>query len=161
MSTPRILILADAPHPKALVQSIDAATGLCLFAWLDANGAQVDSGGSVARFTVSWEPGEQPGERVYIEPTDAELATAIANPPAEVAPVPASVTRRQLFLWLNGQGITRAMLRDQLAGNEAALIELEEATEFQRAHPLVAQLGTALTLNSAEIDAAFREAATL
>lgn len=83
MSTPRILTLTGAPHPRALVQSIDAASGLCVFAWLNADGERVDSGGSVARFIVSWEPGEFPDERVYIEPTDAELATAIANPPAE------------------------------------------------------------------------------
>jgi len=89
----------------------------------------------------------------------ADIAHALANPPP--APVPASVTRRQLFLWLNTQGITRTMLRAQLAGNEAALIELEEATEFQRSHPLVAQLGAALGLDSAQIDTAFRAAAAL
>lgn len=158
---PRILILAGAPHPQALVQSVDAATGVCVFAWLNSEGAQVDSGGSVARFIVSWEPGELPDERIYIEPTDAELAEAIANPPAEVAPVPASVTRRQLFLWLNTQGITRATLAAQLAGNEAALIELQEATEFLRTHPLVGQLGVALGLNDAQIDTAFIAAAQL
>lgn len=90
-----------------------------------------------------------------------EIAYAIANPPAFPNPVPTSVTRRQLSLWLNTQGITRAMLRTQLAGNEAALIELEEATEFQRAHPLVAQLGQTLGLGSAQIDDAFRAAALL
>jgi hypothetical protein len=89
----------------------------------------------------------------------ADIAHAMANPPA--APVPSTVTRRQLFLWLNAQGITRAALRTQLAGNEAALIELEEATEFQRSHPLVAQLGATLGLTSAQIDDAFRGAAAL
>lgn len=102
-------------------------------------------------------PSDIPSEAIAAE----EIAYAIAHPPAYVVPVPASVTRRQLFLWLNGLGITRAALRTQLAGNEAALIELEEATEFQRAHPLVAQLGQTLGLNSAQIDAAFRNAAGL
>lgn len=102
-------------------------------------------------------PSGTPTEELAAE----ELAYAIANPPAFPNPVPASVTRRQLFLWLNGLGITRAALRTQLAGNEAALIELEEATEFQRAHPLVAQLGQTLGLNSAQIDDAFRAAALL
>ena len=91
----------------------------------------------------------------------SEIAFAIANPPAFPETVPASVTRRQLFLWLNSQGVTRAALAAQLAGNEAALIELEEATEFRREHPLVAQLGTALGLSSVEIDAAFIEASQL
>lgn len=94
-------------------------------------------------------------------PSEANAAADIANPAPEPQSVPASVTRRQLFLWLNGLGITRAALRTQLAGNEAALIELEEATEFQRAHPLVAQLGQTLGLSSAQIDDAFRNAATL
>lgn len=161
MSTPRILILAGAPHPKALVQSVEAATGLLLFAWLNAEGERVDSGGSVAGFTPQWTFVEGVTESVPVEPTDEILAAAIANPPAEVVPVPASVTRRQLFLWLNGLSLTRAALRTQLAGNEAALIELEEATEFQRAHPLVAQLGQTLGLSSAQIDDAFRNAATL
>lgn len=89
----------------------------------------------------------------------ADIAYAMANP--SPAPVPASVTRRQLFLWLNAQGITRAALRTQLAGNEAALIELEEATEFERTHPLVAQLGAALGLDASEIDDAFRAASAL
>ena len=102
-------------------------------------------------------PSGAPSEEIAAE----EIADAIANPPPEVVPVPASVTRRQLFLWLNGLGITRAALRTQLAGNEAALIELEEATEFQRAHPLVTQLGQTLGLSSTQIDDAFRNAATL
>lgn len=122
------------------------------------------------------EPQGEPGYRVRLpsgavtafpalsgEPCEANAAADItharANPPP--APVPESVTRRQLSLWLNGLGITRAALRTQLAGNEAALIELEEATEFQRAHPLVAQLGQTLGLSSAQIDDAFRAAATL
>lgn len=102
-------------------------------------------------------PSGTPSEALAAE----EIAYALANPPAFPNPVPASVTRRQLFLWLNSLGITRAALRTQLAGNEAALIELEEATEFQRAHPLVAQLGQTLGLDSAQIDDAFRNAATL
>lgn len=86
--TPRVLTLTGTPHPKALVQSVDAVSGGCVFAWLNESGEQVDSGGSVARFTPSWIPSETPDERIYIEPADAELAAAIANPPAaSVSPV--------------------------------------------------------------------------
>jgi hypothetical protein len=163
---PRVLTLTGTPFPKALVQSVDAAAGVCLFAWLNAAGERVDSGGSVARFTpcsplppaVDAAP-DAPA--VYPEVLDATLADAIAHPPAEIPAPPAPVTRRQLFLWLNSIGITRAMLRAQLSGNEAALIELEEAQEFRREHPLVAQLGQTLGLSSAQIDAAFRAAALL
>jgi hypothetical protein len=95
------------------------------------------------------------------ELTAETLAVLLATPQTVTVGVPASVTRRQLFLWLNTQGITRAALRTQLAGNEAALIELEEATEFRRAHPLVAQLGQTLGLGATQIDDAFRAAALL
>ncbi len=91
----------------------------------------------------------------------ADIAYAIENPPAPVVSVPAAVTRRQLFLVLNANGITRAAVRDMLAGDEAALIEFEEASEFRRDHPLVAQLGAALNLNSGQIDALFVSAAAL
>jgi hypothetical protein len=87
-----------------------------------------------------------------------EIAYAIANPPAYVEPVPASVTRRQLFLYLLSLGVTRAMIRAQLAGNEAALIELEEASEFLRENPLVNSLAAALGIDA---DTAFRAASLL
>jgi len=52
-------------------------------------------------------------------------------------------------------------VRSQLAGDAAALIEWEYSQEVKRTHPLVGQLGAALGLNSAQIDAAFRAAALL
>ena len=91
----------------------------------------------------------------------AEIAFAIANPPAWPNPVPATVTQRQLRLTLLGFGVTDGAVRAQLAGNDAALIEWEYATEIKRTHPLVAVLGAALGLNSAQIDDAFRDAAAL
>jgi hypothetical protein len=91
----------------------------------------------------------------------AEIAAAIAAPPAFPVAVPASVTRRQLFLWLNASGVTRAQIRGLLAGDEAALIEFDEALEFRRDHPLVAQLGATFGLTAAQVDAGFRAAAAL
>jgi len=165
MSTePRILTLTGTPHPKALVQSLDHAAGTLVFAWLDADGKEVDSGGSIARFTP---PAPLPQEEDYTGPVqypevdDAVLAAAIENPPAPVVPVPASVTRRQLLLVLNANGVTRAAVRAMLAGNEAALIEFDEASEFRRDHPLVGQLGTALSMSAGQIDAMFVSAALL
>ncbi|MBC7367557.1 MAG: hypothetical protein H7343_12250 [Undibacterium sp.] len=90
----------------------------------------------------------------------AEIAYALAHPPVFVVPVPAAVTRRQLLQWLNAapRGITRAALSAALAGNEVALIDLQEAAEFQRTHPLVATLAAQLGIDA---DTAFREAALL
>jgi hypothetical protein len=85
---------------------------------------------------------------------------------AYVAPVPGSVTRRQLLLWLNARGVTRAGIRQVLAGlpvdaRESASIEFDEAKDFDRSHPLVSQLGAAFGLSSADIDEGFRIAAYL
>lgn len=90
-----------------------------------------------------------------------EIAHAIANPPAFSPTVPASVTRRQLLLVLNANGVTRAAVRAMLAGNEAALIEFDEASEFRRDHPLVGQLGAALGKTEEQIDAMFIAASAL
>ncbi len=80
----------------------------------------------------------------------------------EPVPVPASVTRRQLFLAVyNTLGLTRAQIRASLGTNEAALIDFDEAQTFERGHLLVAQLATQLGLTSAQVDDLFRLAATL
>lgn len=89
---PRIVSLTGAAYPSARIDSVDAANGLAVFAYLDANGAQIDSGGSIARFTPlaalppaqDSKPGDAP---TYPEVPDATLADAIANP----APEPAGV----------------------------------------------------------------------
>ena len=82
------------------------------------------------------------------------------TPPEPEPVVPSEVTRRQLFLWLNSLGITRAQVREMIQG-EAGLIEFDEATTFARAHPLVAQLADALGMTDAQVDEAFRAAANL
>lgn len=156
-----IISLTGTVHPQARIDSVSPESGTVVFAWLDADGNAVDSGGSVARFTpLAPLPAEEGSPVSYPEVSDEVLADAIANPPLVPAPVPSVVSRRQLFLWLNAapRNITRAMLRASLAGNEAALIELEEAVEFQRSHPLVASLAASLGIDA---DTAFREAATL
>jgi hypothetical protein len=97
----------------------------------------------------------------------AEAARLAAEEAARNAPppVPFSVTRRQLFLELAAQGITRAAIRAQLEAiadattREAALIEFDEALQFERAHPLIGSLGQSLALSSAQVDALFIAAA--
>lgn len=72
---PRLVATPDAPHPQVEILSVDAASGVATFQWLNGNGVPVSSGVSIARFT--------PAEDV----TDAELASAITTPAPEPQPV--------------------------------------------------------------------------
>ncbi len=83
------------------------------------------------------------------------------------SPVPV-ITARQLRRALLRLGVTGAQVEAQIAAmhgtdadREAAMIEWEYATTYQRDHPLVALLGAALGLTTAQIDAAWKEAATI
>ena len=79
-----------------------------------------------------------------------------------------TLSARQLRLALLGLGLTGAQVEAQIAAlpgpdaaREAALIEWEYATTYQRDHPLVVMLGAALSLTEAQIDDAWKEAATI
>jgi DNA-binding transcriptional MerR regulator len=84
-------------------------------------------------------------------------------------PVPASITRRQMRLWLVRHGYTLAQVEaliDALPEPQRmeARIEWQDATQFERAHPLLRQLaGQLLRLDKEALDealdAAFRQAA--
>ena len=96
--------------------------------------------------------------------TGWELVDGTVEPTLEAippVPVPSAVTRRQLLLWLHPIGISRGQIKQQIGNDEAKLIEYEEATHFERAHPLVEQLGQAMGLTAAQIDEGFRIASTL
>jgi hypothetical protein len=163
MNEPRILTLTGTAHPKALVQAIDPANGILMFAWLDADGNRVDSGNSGAKFPpVAPLPPENPGDApTYPEVEDATLITAIENPPVEASPVPAEVTRRQLLLILHRSGVSRGAIKQTIGNDEEALIEYEEALSFRRDHPLVSSLGQALSMTEENIDNLFRQASQL
>jgi hypothetical protein len=75
------------------------------------------------------------------------------------------ISARQLRLWLHGAG-----LLEQIPSLIAALpepqrttahIEWEFSTDFQREHPLVLQLGSALGMTSTDMDLAWQQAAGL
>ncbi|EIP96884.1 hypothetical protein OpiT1DRAFT_01311 [Opitutaceae bacterium TAV1] len=96
----------------------------------------------------------------------ASAQAALADPIEPPSPVPASVTKRQLRQWLITHG--------KLAAVETAISAIPDATQravaqnwwdtadyYERAHPLISQVGEALDMTDAEIDDAFREAATL
>ena len=79
-----------------------------------------------------------------------------------------TLSARQLRLALLGLGLTGAQVEAQIAAmpgtdaaREAALIEWEYATTYQRDHALVGMLGAALGLTETQIDDAWRSAAVL
>lgn len=94
-------------------------------------------------------------------PLDAVGLATLLSTPQTVTSVPSEVTRRQLWLALNAMSVTRSAVKTQLAGNEAALIELEEAQSYRRDNPLVAMLGTSLKMTAAQIDNVFIAASSL
>lgn len=81
------------------------------------------------------------------------------EPPAPV--VPRSVTPRQARLALLAAGHLPAVQEAMSALPEAAKIEWEYATSVERDSALVAQMGAALGLNDAALDALFTAAAAL
>lgn len=100
--------------------------------------------------------------------TAADATDAVTTPRTPPAPVPTRVTRRQLLLALfSGHAITRANIRAALEAipdatqREAALIEFDEATEFERSHALIGQLAAVFSLSSSQVDAVFRAAVNL
>lgn len=99
----------------------------------------------------------------------------IPSPPEpEPEPQPASppvptLTRRQLRLALLTRfGLTVEHVEAQIAAmpgtpieREKAMIEWRDSLTYERNYPLVVALGAALGLTEAQIDAAWREAATI
>jgi hypothetical protein len=95
-----------------------------------------------------------------IEPTEEELAAIAAYVPPVVGPAQLRIAmRRQLSITAAQVDATIAAIPD--ADGRADATDLwQYATEIRRDHPLLTQLATALSLTSADIDAAFRLAAT-
>jgi hypothetical protein len=104
---------------------------------------------------------------VEVELTPEEAATveaAWAAQPPKVRPIP-EITRRQLRLWLVRQGIPLASIEaaiDQLPepARTEAMIEWDGSV-FQRANPLIDQIGAEIGLSSEQMDQGFREAALI
>lgn len=97
--------------------------------------------------------------------------TELVAPPPPPPPVPETVTRRQLRLWLVRHSVPLSAVDAALAAlpepqRTEATIEWQDATQFERAHPLLRQLaGAVLGLDGAALDqaldAAFIEAASI
>lgn len=77
-----------------------------------------------------------------------------------------TLTSRQLRLGLVANGISLSSVEAAIdaiedpTDREVARIEWEYATTFERSHPLVNQIGTALGLTPEQIDDMWTEAAT-
>ena len=83
----------------------------------------------------------------------------------ELPAVPASVSPRQIRIWLVRHGISMAAVDAAIAEipDEQARQEAQISWEFspyvERAHPMLVPLAAALGLSEAQVDEAFREAA--
>lgn len=144
-----------APHPRAVVQSLDLAAGSLVFAWADSAGMPVDSGGSIARFTPLII------NDVAVEPDEAVLVAAVAATYApQAAPVPAEVTPLQMRRALNAAGLRPAVESAVAAAPQDARDAWEFASVIRRDDPVLAAVGAALGKTAAEIDDLFRAAAS-
>lgn len=82
-------------------------------------------------------------------------------------PIPPSVTARQIRLWLVSHGVSLAAVEAAIDGitdqqqRELVRVEWEYAPYVERSHPMLVPLAAALGLSEAQVDAAFREAASL
>ncbi|HEY4254511.1 MAG TPA: hypothetical protein VGM87_25135 [Roseomonas sp.] len=109
-----------------------------------------------------------PGDPLF--PAVAAEAEGVDLPP-EAPPIafpvpPPTLTARQLRLWLLSRGIPLAAVDAAIGGlpeprRAMAQVDWQYATLFERANPLIDQLGAALGLSPAEIDQAFTEAWSL
>ena len=105
------------------------------------------------------------GEVTEIDLTPEEIAAL--PPPAPPPPLPA-ITRRQLRLALLRLGVTGDQVEAEIAAmpgtpieREADMIEWRDSLTYERNHRLVVALGAALGLTTAQIDDAWKEAATI
>lgn len=81
--------------------------------------------------------------------------------------IPASVTARQIRLWLVTHGVSLGAVAAAIqaipdaATRATVAVEWEYAPYIERGHPMILPLAAALGMTSEQVDAAFREAAAL
>ena len=103
-------------------------------------------------------------EVLVVSAEELEAAAAAFFPP-EAPPVPAEITMRQARLVLLGAGLLHqvdaALNALPSPMKEAAFIEWEYSSTVKRSSTLVVQLGQSFGLTGDQIDAMFRQGATL
>jgi hypothetical protein len=98
---------------------------------------------------------------------DAGTLIGINQQAVEPAVVPASVSARQIRLWLVAHGISLASVESAIAAIPDALqrdsvrVEWEYAPYVERSHPMLVPLAAALGLTEEQVDQAFVEASQL
>ena len=97
---------------------------------------------------------------------DDELPAGWERAP-DSTPVPPQVSARQIRLWLVRNGVPLATVEAAIDSitdqptRDSVRVEWEYAPYVERTHPWLVPLASALGLDEANIDAAFREAAVL
>jgi len=82
-------------------------------------------------------------------------------------PTPATVSARQIRLWLLGKGVSMSAVDAAIDAlpdaveREAVQVEWEYAPYVERSHPMLVPLAAALGLTEQQVDQAFVEAAVL
>jgi hypothetical protein len=82
-------------------------------------------------------------------------------------PPPATVSARQIRLWLLGRGVSMAAVDAAIdaipdaAQRDSVRVEWEYAPYVERSHPMLVPLAAALGLTEEQVDQAFVEAATI
>jgi len=128
--------------------------------------AILDSSGRVVTFVRPDVPeGWAPPDGCTAMPSD-QLPPGWQLAPDE-SPVPTSISARQIRLWLIRHGITLTTVEAAIDGiadavaRESVRVEWEYAPYVERSHAWLVPMAAALGLTEQQIDAAFREAATL
>lgn len=128
--------------------------------------AILDAQGRVVTFVRPDVPaGWQPPDGCTAVPDD-ELPEGWQHAP-DNSPVPASISARQIRLWLVRHGVSLAMVEAAIDGiadavtRESVRVEWEYAPHVERTHAWLVPMAQALGLTADQVDAAFREASTL
>ena len=128
--------------------------------------AILDASGRVVTFVRLDVPeGWQPPSGTTAVPDD-ELPAGWERAP-DSSPVPPQVSARQIRLWLVRNGVPLATVEAAIDSitdqptRDSVRVEWEYAPYVERSHPWLVPLASALGLDEAAVDAAFREAAAL
>jgi hypothetical protein len=107
------------------------------------------------------------GMRVWEVRDEAGTLIGINQQADEPAVVPASVSARQIRLWLVAHGVSLAAVESAIDAIPDALqrdsvrVEWEYAPYVERSHPMLVPLAAALGLTEQQVDQAFFEASGL
>lgn len=108
-----------------------------------------------------------PADHVAKEPWVVLSAEQLQAERERCESIPRSVSARQIRLWLVSHGVSLAAVESAIDGipdqtqRDMVRVEWEYAPYVERSHPMLAPLAAALGLSEAQVDAAFREAASI